>query len=293
GTSRNVIISESHFYDNRGAGVLLERVNLHQINITNCHISYNTGGGVVVRDSEVRNLQIGSSDIEANMAVGGPPSANVLLDARGGAIREGSITGCTLQHTSEAAGSANIRFLGVSEQVNQKVGYFSIDGNTISDAKVNIDLAYVRGVSITGNTLVLGTEHNLRVSGSSGVVVGPNVMDQNPDYRPAASRNGISFTDSSDCLLSGFVVRDGGPAEAAITLRRCRRCRVSGVSVIDSGQMGVLLEDVEGVVVSGCTLDGRWPVALRLRRGKGNRVVDNVVSGQLDIDPGAAVVERN
>ncbi len=60
GRNRNVIISECHIYDNRGVGVLLDRVNLHQINITNSHISYNGGGGVVVRRSEVRNLQIGS-----------------------------------------------------------------------------------------------------------------------------------------------------------------------------------------------------------------------------------------
>ena len=45
--NRNVIISACHLYDNNGIGIYLDRVNLHQINLTNCHISYNDGGGVV------------------------------------------------------------------------------------------------------------------------------------------------------------------------------------------------------------------------------------------------------
>ncbi len=290
-TNRNVVISDSHFYHNHGAGVLLERANLHQINITNCHISYNGGGGVVVRASEVRNLQIGSSDLEANMAPNGPPAANILLDARSGAIREGSITGCTLQHTAAAPGSANILFVGAGAAANQKVGYFSIAGNTITDARVNLDLAYARGVSITGNTLALGTEYNVRIVGSAGVILGPNVMDQNPDYKPAASRNGILLDNCTDCLLEGFAVRDGGPAEAAVTLRGCRRCRVSGISIVDSAKMAVLIEDAEQVAVTGCLFQGSWPVALRLRGGHGNRVADNQSSGELDIAESASRIK--
>jgi hypothetical protein len=104
GLNRNVIISECHIYENRGIGVFLEKVNLHQINVTGSHISYNGGGGVVVRESQVRNLQIGTCDIEGNMAVGGPPTANVLLDTRVGSVREGAIVGCTLQHKPRGGG---------------------------------------------------------------------------------------------------------------------------------------------------------------------------------------------
>ena len=39
--NRNVVISECHLHDNRGVGLFLGGVNLHQINVTNCHISYN------------------------------------------------------------------------------------------------------------------------------------------------------------------------------------------------------------------------------------------------------------
>jgi len=42
--ARNVILSNCHLYNNRGVGLLLERLSLHQVNIDNCHISYNGGG---------------------------------------------------------------------------------------------------------------------------------------------------------------------------------------------------------------------------------------------------------
>jgi hypothetical protein len=66
--NRNIIISDCHIYSNRGIGVFYDDVNLHQSNVTGCHISYNDGGGVVCRGGEVRNIQIGNCDIEANMA---------------------------------------------------------------------------------------------------------------------------------------------------------------------------------------------------------------------------------
>ena len=45
--NRNVVLADCHFYHNTGIGVFYDAVNLHQSNITNCHISYNGGGGVV------------------------------------------------------------------------------------------------------------------------------------------------------------------------------------------------------------------------------------------------------
>ncbi|MCB1204509.1 MAG: right-handed parallel beta-helix repeat-containing protein, partial [Verrucomicrobiae bacterium] len=65
--NRNVTISGVNLYENQGIGLHLDDVNLHQINVSNSHISYNRGGGIVVRDGNVRNLQITGCDIEANM----------------------------------------------------------------------------------------------------------------------------------------------------------------------------------------------------------------------------------
>src|SRR5262245_2543755 len=110
--NRNVLIDGCHIYENSGCGVLYDRVDLHQSNISASHISYCSGGGVVVRGGNVRNIHVAGCDIEANMARNGPPSANVLLDCADGSVAEVAITGCTIQHSKEAPDSANIRILG-------------------------------------------------------------------------------------------------------------------------------------------------------------------------------------
>ena len=67
GRNRNVIISDCHVYQNRGVGVFLDHVNLHQINVTGCHVSYNDGGGDRrAWAGEVRNLHVTGCDIESN-----------------------------------------------------------------------------------------------------------------------------------------------------------------------------------------------------------------------------------
>ena len=116
---RNILISACHLYHNRGCGVFYDHVDLHQSNIVGCHISYNAGGGVVTRGGAVRNVQIGTCDIESNMAPDAAPSANVLIDSTDGSTDEVAITGCTLQHNSKSAGSANIRVIGKASDVGE------------------------------------------------------------------------------------------------------------------------------------------------------------------------------
>jgi hypothetical protein len=249
GTNRNVVISECHIYNNRGVGVLLDKVNLHQINITGSHISYNGGGGVVVRRSEVRNIQIGTSDIEANMDLKGPPAANILFDVREGSVREGTITGCTVQHAHEAPGSANIRFIGRSAADPNKVGNFVIAGNILSDVSVNIHLQYARGVSIANNTFWKGHRHNMLIEGSSHIVIGQNILDRNPDYKADDTPNDIVLTDTSDSSIHGLHIDHRSQKHAALVLRRCRRVEVSGVNVLDAAGKAILVEDSEDVQV--------------------------------------------
>lgn len=299
GRSRNVIVSQCHLYDNRGVGLFLDKLDLHQVNVNNCHISYNGGGGIVARASSVRNLQIGTCDIEANMAADGPPAANVLLDctAERSSVREGAIVGCTLQHSGSVPGSANIRFLGHTAEQPQKVGFFSITGNQISDTGVNVHLVHARGVSITGNTFFLGHQHNLLAEDCSQIVVGANLFDRNPDY-PPGSRDGLLLTDCRDCTLSGFQVYNTLADEGAVVLRRCRRVNMTGFTILDCHACGVLLDDVHSVRVSGCLIrddrpaDSR-PVALRLTAGRENMIVDNLLSGRTEITPGSGMVQGN
>ncbi|CAE7510571.1 unnamed protein product, partial [Symbiodinium sp. CCMP2456] len=115
--NRNVIISDCHLYENRGVGVFLDDLNLHQINLSACHISYNQGGGFVSKGGNVRNIHIAGCDIEANVQ-------NVLIDSAGTkyGTAEVAITGCTIQH-SGGENSTNVRFIGARNTISSGYRY--------------------------------------------------------------------------------------------------------------------------------------------------------------------------
>lgn len=288
--NRNVIISECHIYENRGAGVFYDAVSLHQSNIIGCHISYNQQGGVVVKGGDVRNIHIGTCDIEGNM--GGPdaaPSANVWLDSTGGSIAEVAIVGCTIQHSHDANDSANIRINGSSNAVSftdeTRHGHLTIADNVLSDVQVNIEIANARGVTITGNTGWKGYAANLRVTNSDNVVVANNVFERNPRYHygdGSDSKNSIVFADCDGCTFSGNQIHGATGETAGVEIRSCRRFNITGCSILDCLPRGLLLDDVSLSRVSDCLIhsdkDADAIAALHVTGGEGNQLVDNVVS---------------
>ncbi len=261
--NRNVLISACHFYHNTGIGVFYDQADLHQSNIVGSHISYCGGGGVVSHGGNVRNLHIGTCDIEANHAKDGPPTANVWLDSTGGSIGEVAITGCTIQHTSKAPGSANIRITGGGDDPallrNQgrgttREGNVTIGNNVFSDVQVNIEIKSARGVTITGNTFWEGFEHDLVVEDSSHIVVTGNNFDRNPRYLvngfDNAEKNGLVFRDCADCSLTGNLISGVWKQPAAVEIKNAERFVISHNSILDSDGAGLLLDNVTKSLVS-------------------------------------------
>ncbi len=301
--NRNVLISDVHLYHNRGIGIFYDAVNLHQSNITGSHISYNAGGGVVVRGGDVRNIHIGNCDIESNMVKDGPETANVLIDSAGGSVGEVAITGCTIQHNPDGPNSANIRILGagVSNLVSNKgptnEGHVTITGNVLSDVQVNVHLKHVRGVTLTGNTFWMGFAHDLLVEDSSNVVVGPNNFDRNPryEYTRTSARGGLVFRGSRDSTLSGVHVNGVRHHAAAVVLEDCARFNVSGATILDCDGVGLQLTNTTLTRVGGSVIrDDRaanTAPAIRVAGGHGNHVVGNVLDRRVEI-PGDAAVSR-
>lgn len=300
--NRNVIISDCHIYHNSGVGIFYDHVDLHQSNIVGCHISYNAGGGIVSRGGAVRNLQIGTCDIECNMATNGPPTANVLLDCTGGSIAEVTIVGCTIQHTGQAPGSANVVFIGEGmlhgksgATEKPQWGHLTIADNVLSDVRVNVHLRHVRGAVITGNTFGVGYEHDLLVENSSNVVVGPNSFDRNPPYyrgEAAAAKGGLVFNGCKDCTLSGLHVNGVRSKPAAVMLENCTGFNVNACTILDSDGVGLLLRNVTGSLVSGCLIRDsraeRAPAAsLRVEGGKDNVIANNLLAHGTETVPAA------
>lgn len=298
--NRNVLISACHFYHNTGIGVFYDNVNLHQSNIVGSHISYNGGGGVVSVGGNVRNLHIGTCDIEGNHAKDGPPSANVLLDSRGGSIGEVAITGCTLQHTHKSPDSANIRIIGSGTDASllrrggrehTREGNVTITANVFSDVQVNVEIQHARGVTITGNTFWEGFQHDLAVTDSGHIVVTGNNFDRNPRYlvngNDNAEKNGIVFQRCEDTLFSNNVISGVWQQRAAVDIEACDRMQISHNSVLDSDGVGLRLENVTNSIISGNIIrDDREGAArskepsLLIVGGKDNLSVQNVLGNK-------------
>jgi hypothetical protein len=289
GRNRNVLIANCHLYENRGCGVFFDHVNLHQTNIVGSHISYNGGGGVVTRGGEIRNLQIGTCDIESNMAHDAEPSANVLIDCADGSTAEVAITGCTLQHNSKSPGSANIRYLGggvtsLKDPTGTQEGHLVVSGNVFSDVMVNIHLDHVRGATITGNTFWEGFEHDLLIEESQAVIIGPNDFDRNPRYvvngNWGRDRTGIVLHHCADTKLSGLLIKGVWQQAAALLIEQCTRCTVQDCSILDSDGIGLWLKESAQCVVSGCVIRDDRPekkatLSLKREGGEDNWVHQN------------------
>jgi hypothetical protein len=301
--NRNVIISDCHVYENRGVGIFLDNVNLHQINVTGCHVSYNDRGGIVCLGGQVRNLHVNGCDIEANHGQGQPPAANVLVDSTGGTNAEVAIVGNTIQHTRTVAGSANIRIKGPTtpskgtDEVRD--GHVTIVGNVLSDARINIHLDHARGVAITGNTLWTGQEYAILAEKSTSVVVGANNLDRNPRYfrEEDDATDAIHFRDCTDCTISGLQLRGAHHAPAGLTLEKCDRFNLANVTILDCDGAGLLLKDVTRSRISGCLIRDDRPdaksLSIQTAGGSDNTITDNSLGRPHDILKGVGLVERN
>jgi hypothetical protein len=319
GRNRNVIIQGVHVYACRGAGIFFERLNLHQVIIEGSHISYCHQGGIRVEKSEIRNLEIVGNDIEYNY----DPATNedvcdILLDAREGNIREGTISGNNIQavtypplksteSSSRDSGSrsqpaadsppasprrlgANVRLIGADGP--NRVGKFTISGNLISSRLYNIDLVDARGVSVSGNNLYAGQERSIRVVRSRQIVVAGNVIDRNPLYEArvradSRSVNGILVQESDGVLLSANQIEaaDAGSPEqcGAIEIHQSQAVTVNACQIFEPRYRGIHVRESRNLIVSDCMILDRsqtpaMTAAVVLQRVEGAVVNGNLVS---------------
>jgi hypothetical protein len=291
--NRNILVSDCHIYHNRGIGIYYDELSLHQSNITGCHISYCGGGGVVCRGGDVRNIHIGNCDLESNHAEQGPPTANVLIDCTTSAsgTAEVAITGCTIQHNSKGPESANIRILGRGNRGGQgqaQWGHVTITGNIFSDVMTNVHLNGCRGVTLTGNTFWMGYQHNLLVEDCRHIVVGANNLERNPAYAYGTSKtthNAVIFRDCHDCTLNGLHIGGTHTAEAGLVLETCNRFNITGCTILDCDNAGLVARNLTHSRISGCLIrddrQGATTPSIKLEGGRGNQIIDNLTSGEV------------
>jgi parallel beta helix pectate lyase-like protein len=312
GRCRNVVISECQIYNNRGVGVFLDRVNLHQAIISASHISYNRVAGICISGSEIRNLQITGNDIEYNYAEDVDGAADVLIDctAEGSTVREATISSNTIQ-ASYSPNGANVRVVGYSAEQNQHAGMLTISGNLIGSQQTNVHLKSCRSVVVTGNVLYSGHDRNLLVEGARNIVVGPNSFDHNPGYRDKEICTGIRIVDSENLQLTGSVIQDAGSGQTTVLgakafprlglleVVRSRRIGISACQVLDGSPTGIYVEDSSDVLLTGSTIatddatsDATSPRANMIRwqgAGEGNLITGCRICSNADADAATAI----
>lgn len=263
--NRNVIVSDVHFYENSGIGLYLNDVNLHQINVSNSHISYNRLGGIVVRDGNVRNLHITGCDIEGNMPADDTATnaANIMIDVSGSpkdmsrSVAEVAITGCTIQHSSNytkgdidsiAPGGANIRILGKEIWPIDSV---TITGNVISDTNVHLDISHATDVTISGNTCFAPNPDFLHARDSARLVVHGNTFNPRQFERPGC----LVFDRCRDSIVSDCTFRALQAEDGAIVVRDSARMNLTD-NILTESQSGVRIERSEQIVVKDWIVSG-------------------------------------
>ncbi len=302
--NRNVLISHCHIYQNRGIGIFLDQLNLHQINIIGCHISYNRLGGIRIERSEVRNLQITGNDIEYNnhrVHESEPePTAEIYIDttAEGASIAEVTIASNTIQATP-SPGGANIRILDNDEN-NVRPGICAITGNIIGNQETNVHLQGCHDIVMSGNCIYSGTHRNLLIENSRMITLGSNSFRRH-------SRNlytGVKIVKSEDVILQGCSFRDEEPAgqptgASLLELEDCRRVQVNGCQFTNGVPFGIDVLRSHQVSIVGCNVaeTRETPAAqggIRFQgAGANNLIASSIVTcpqgKPLDLDPAAGV----
>ncbi len=256
---RNVIVSDCHVYDNSGAGVFLDRVNLHQTNLTGNHISYCKQGGIKIAGSEVRNIQICGNDIEYNFDPHAEESADVLFDCRDGTVREATIVGNTIQ-AKQSPGGANVRLLGAGRDNPNATGLLAISGNLLGSQAAVLHLRACRGVVVSGNCIYSGYQYAVLAEDSENLVLGPNTIDHNPEYK-GKSTDQVLLRRCRNVTLSGLTMQHTLPAEkepdASVEIDGCRNVSLTGTQIIGARVRGVLVKGSTAVRVADCTIRPR------------------------------------
>ncbi len=263
--NRNVLISHCHIYHNRGAGIFLDGLNLHQINIVGNHISYNRLGGIRIERSEIRNLQITGNDIEYNnhavfLREDGKtepePTAEIYVDctAEKSSVAEVTIASNTIQATV-SPGGCNIRVIGVQRELNYTAHLWSISGNVIGSQENNVHLTGCQGFSIGANCIYSCGNRNLLIEESRQITVSGNMFRRHAGH----FHTGVRIVRSSDVTFTGCSVHDehpeGQPTGASLLeIVDADRINVTGSQFLDGVPCGIDVSGSRDVVLQGNTI---------------------------------------
>lgn len=193
--------------------------------------------------------------------------------------------------TAPALGHLRIREVrtGITAR---RTNQWALNGSSISGSGHNLHLVGCRTVAVAGNVFCAGLGGNVVIEQSQNVTLGPNAFDHFADYDPYEAWTAVRLEECIDCVLSGFVIRDGRPNHpdptqqspdswrGLVELASCRRLNVSGVQLLDAASCGMRLDECRETLVSGCTiLDGRTAGGMQAAIHWGGEGCGNLITG--------------
>lgn len=268
--NRNVLISDSHLYDNDVYGLFFDQCDLHQTNVSGCHISYNKRAGIKSLAGDVHNLQITGNDIEYNNRPGvdteNEGGAEIDFDASAGTISEVTICSNTIQATVQPGG-ANLRIRGSKTGATQGACLIAVSGNVIGSNTRGLDLENVYRLSVSGNTIYDSAEFSIRAQACRGLAIGVNTICWKADPK-LPPRDGLLFDGCEQVTLNGLTAERlcAGTAEAGagIMFHGCTDMQMTGCQVIDPAHAGIEIKDSSRCVLSGnSVIDRRDPASMQ------------------------------
>jgi polygalacturonase len=114
----------------------------------------------------------------------------------------------------------------------------------------------------------------------------------------ADAKLGMVFVDSSDCTIASNHIYGTDNLPAAVLLRHCRRFNITGCTILDAGNCGLMLDDVSKSRVSDCLIrddrDGSGNNhSLRVIRSRENMIVNNLFGNRTEIDSASSHIAGN
>ena len=101
----------------------------------------------------------------------------------------------------------------------------------------------------------------LLVEDSISVVVGPNMMERNPQYGDAEGKNGVVFKGCRDCTIQGLHLHNVINSEAGLILDKCYRIHLVGCTILDCDNAGLLSRETTNSWMDACAIRDDRPGA--------------------------------
>ena len=113
---------------------------------------------------------------------------------------------------------------------------------------------------MTGNCTYSGFPHSIHAEDSERLVIGPNSIDHNSDYK-GKSNDRILLTNCRNVTMTGLILQHTREAdeqpEASVEISGCQKVSLTGCHVLGARRRGVLVRNSSIVRVADCTIRQR------------------------------------